>query len=180
MLIRARSRIRTHDCTTTGGHPGVDAAAYPCLVDIIVGAAIVRDGKLLVAQRAYPDELAGLWELPGGRVEPGESEADALRRECREELEIEVRVGNRVGRDVSLSGDKVLRIHAATTVEPHAEPVALEHQSVRWLPAADLLGLDWLPADRALVGDLRNLLERGGVAPAGRLTGVTGAARDYR
>ena len=56
-----------------------------------------------MAQRERPPELAGLWELPGGKVAPGESDADALARELREELGIEVTVGERLGHDVALS-----------------------------------------------------------------------------
>src|SRR5690606_41296970 len=71
-------------------------------------AAIVRAGRLLAQQRGYPDHLAGQWELPGGRVEPGETEVDALVRECVEELGVQVRVGDRVGPDVPLpdAGDR--------------------------------------------------------------------------
>src|SRR5690606_41236999 len=75
----------------------------------VVGGALVRDGRLLAAQRAHPAEIAGKWELPGGRVEPGESDADALRREFAEELDVEVTVGGRSGQDVPQSDRKVLR-----------------------------------------------------------------------
>src|SRR5882757_6987647 len=67
---------------------------------VVVGAAIVRDGRLLAQRRARPAELAGRWELPGGRVERGESEAAALRRECREELGALITVLDRIGGDV--------------------------------------------------------------------------------
>ena len=56
---------------------------------IVVAGALIADGALLVAQRARPPELAGLWELPGGKVAPGESDADALARELREELGVD-------------------------------------------------------------------------------------------
>src|SRR5262245_31707795 len=69
---------------------------------VVAGALIVGD-TLLVAQRARPAELAGRWELPGGKVGPGETDAAALARELAEELGIEVSVGRRVGRDVALS-----------------------------------------------------------------------------
>ena len=66
---------------------------------VIVGAALVRDGKLLAQQRAWPPGHAGQWELPGGRVEAGESDAFALARECSEELDVVIEVGDRVGQD---------------------------------------------------------------------------------
>ena len=67
---------------------------------VVAGAVLDRD-RLLLAQRRYPPDLAGLWELPGGKVEAGESPADALRRELREELGVTIAVGaaHMVGED---------------------------------------------------------------------------------
>ncbi|MGI5127570.1 (deoxy)nucleoside triphosphate pyrophosphohydrolase [Pseudonocardia sp. CA-107938] len=124
---------------------------------IVVGTALVRDGRLLVAQRTRPPELAGLWELPGGRVEAGESEAAAVVRECREELGAEVRVTGRLGPDLPLPTG-VLRVHAAELVVGSPEPKALEHAALRWIGPAELDALDWVAVDRALVPDLRPLL----------------------
>lgn len=125
--------------------------------DVVVGAAVVRDGRLLVAQRAYPDELAGKWELPGGKVEPGEDERVALARECAEELGVVLEVGGRVGDDLPIPGGRVFRAYAATTSD---DPVAHEHAALDWLAAADLTALNWLPADRPLVPALQALLGR--------------------
>ncbi len=123
-----------------------------------MGAAIVRGRSLLAQQRAYPREVAGLWELPGGRVEPGESEVDALRRECREELGVDVVVGSRVGPDVPLRAGLVLRVFAASLTDERARPEALDHKALRWLDADGLDGVEWLPADLELLPDLRRLL----------------------
>ena len=123
---------------------------------VIVGAAIVRGGTLLAQQRAWPVDAAGKWELPGGRVEPGESEVDALRRECVEELDVEISVGERIGPDVDLPGGKVLRIFAAGLAD--GEPRAVEHLELRWLTADQLVSVPWLPADELLLPDLRALL----------------------
>lgn len=127
---------------------------------VVVGAAIVHRGRLLAQQRRYPTWHAGRWELPGGRVEPGESECDAVVRECKEELDVEVTPTGRVGTDVPLDGGMLLRLHTAELADPSSVPKAVEHQDVRWVDASGLTGLDWLDTDRALVHSLRTLLHR--------------------
>lgn len=131
---------------------------------VVVGAAILRDGRLLAQQRAYPAEAAGRWELPGGRVEPGESDVDAVCRECLEELGVRVRVGARVGPDVPLRPGLVLRVYAATLDPLDATPHPHDHQAVRWLRMSTVDTVDWLPADRVLLPQLRALLAGPGQA----------------
>lgn len=119
---------------------------------IVVAGALIADATLLVAQRNRPPELAGLWELPGGKVAPGESETAALRRELDEELGAEVTVGARVGADVPLSGQLTLRAFLVTQTGGSVQP--REHRALRWVTADDLETLDWVPADRAWLPDL--------------------------
>jgi 8-oxo-dGTP diphosphatase len=129
----------------------------------VVGAAVVRDGAVLAAQRSRPAELRGRWELPGGRTEPGESEPEALARECAEELAAQVEVGERVGTDLPVTtpgGALVLRMYAAALRPDSPEPKALEHLAVRWLTERELPTVAWVDADRAVVADLEALLRR--------------------
>jgi 8-oxo-dGTP diphosphatase len=126
---------------------------------IVVAGALISGGTLLVAQRGRPPELAGLWELPGGKVAPGESDAAALARELEEELGVEVAVGARVGRDVALGDTVTLRAYLVTwtggTVHPH------DHRALRWVTADELDGLAWVAADRGWVPDLAAALRSG-------------------
>lgn len=125
---------------------------------VVVGAAVLRDGRVLAQQRRYPARDAGRWELPGGRVEPGESDVDALCRECAEELGVGVRADDPLGVDVALPGGALLRVYSAVLTTPEAVPEAREHRAVRWLAPSELSDVDWLDADRVLLGRLRELL----------------------
>ena len=111
---------------------------------------------VLVAQRRRPPELAGLWELPGGKVAPGETEAQALARELREELGIEVSVGERLGGDVALADSLVLRAYRVEQTGGELHPH--DHGALRWVDVAELSEVAWVPADRAWLPALRERL----------------------
>ena len=132
---------------------------------VVVGAALLDGaGRVLAAARSSPPELAGRWEFPGGKVEPGETERAALVRECQEELGVVVVVGDRLGGDVQVNGGRaVLRVWTGQVVA--GVPVAREHSALRWLAVDQLDSVDWLPADRPLVDLLRSSLAR--PAPTG-------------
>jgi len=119
---------------------------------IVVAGALISGATLLVAQRNRPPELAGLWELPGGKVADGESDAEALARELDEELGVEVVVGARLGADVVVSGQMTLRAFLVTQTGGIVQP--RDHRALRWVTAAELDGLAWVPADRGWLPDL--------------------------
>jgi 8-oxo-dGTP diphosphatase len=123
---------------------------------IVVAGAIIKGSEVLVAQRNRPPELAGRWELPGGKVTPGETESAALARELAEELDVDVAVGDRLGDDVPLSETTTLRAYQVRLLggEPHPR----DHQALRWVTAAELHSVDWVPADRAWLPDLTQAL----------------------
>lgn len=123
---------------------------------LVVAGALVEQGMLLVAQRERPPELAGQWELPGGKVTPGESDADALARELHEELGIDVAVGARLGAEVALNTTTTLRAYLVTRTDGILHPH--DHRALRWIGSDDLDALAWVPADRAWLPELSALL----------------------
>ncbi|WP_327089488.1 (deoxy)nucleoside triphosphate pyrophosphohydrolase [Nonomuraea sp. NBC_01738] len=128
--------------------------------DTVVVAAVITDGRrVLAAQRAEPPSLAGGWEFPCGKVDPGESDEDALVRECREELGVEVAVGRRVGGDWPLSAGYVLRVWLATVVAGELE--AKEHLALRWLGPGEYYSVEWLGGDLPVMEAVADLLAQG-------------------
>jgi 8-oxo-dGTP diphosphatase len=118
----------------------------------VVAAAIVRDARVLAARRVRP--VVG-WEFPGGKVEPGETVAAAIERECREELGVGVHAVRQLATTSADTFELLLwQVSLAT-----GEPTALEaHDELRWVGVDELEGLDWLPADRDLLDIVRGLL----------------------
>jgi 8-oxo-dGTP diphosphatase len=144
--------------SSTGRHESRPSEPHRREPRVIVGAAIIAEGRVLACARANPPELAGMWEFPGGKVEPGESEVAALVRECDEELAVRVEIGARIGPDVRLGhAGLVLKIYTARLLGDD-EPQPLEHSELRWLGADELTSVPWLPADTPIVAALRPIL----------------------
>lgn len=126
---------------------------------IVVAGAVIVGPTVLIAQRRRPPELAGRWELPGGKVMPGESEQAALARELAEELGLDpeaITVGERLGGDVVLDAGMTLRAYRVSLAR--GEPRPHDHQALRWVTAVDLPDVDWVPADRAWLIELARAL----------------------
>lgn len=126
----------------------------------VVAGAIVDGGRVLVARRAGTSgDEAGRWEFPGGKVQPGESDEDALERELLEELGWRTRVREQLGSTVSVRpGVELSCYRVERTGEEQA--VLVDHDEVRWVGPDELGSLDLLDADRALLEPLRGVLGR--------------------
>lgn len=113
-----------------------------------VAAGILwRDGKVLACQRDA-EGLAGNWEFPGGRVEDGESPEDALRRELREELDVQVHTAWPYDTIQGTCGQGPMELELFVCPLPATqEPHPIVHSQLRWLSHEELLDVDWLPAD---------------------------------
>ncbi len=122
----------------------------------VVGAAIIRDGRVLAARRTFPAEAAGRWEFPGGKVEPGETPDAALVREIAEELGCAITVDGWLAGEAAIGSTHVLTVARATLLS--GEPFPHEHDAVRWLAAGELDDVDWLEPDRPFLDEVRSLL----------------------
>jgi 8-oxo-dGTP diphosphatase len=115
---------------------------------VVVGAALVDGGRLLAARRTAPAELAGRWELPGGKVEPGETPEAALVRELREELGVDARAEERLPGEWPLRDPYVLRVWIASLLPGSGKPEPLQdHDELRLLGPGELWDVDWLDGD---------------------------------
>ena len=123
----------------------------------VVAAVLIHNGLVFATQRGY-GEFKDRWEFPGGKVEAGESPEEALCREIREELEVEVNVGDLID---TIEYDYPafhlsMKCYACTIAG--GSPHLLEHEAARWLSADQLDSVAWLPADITLIPKIAGLL----------------------
>ncbi len=125
----------------------------------VVGAAIVRDGACLAAQRG-PDapRCALQWEFPGGKVEAGETPDVALRREIREELSVEIEVGPWLGHGQDDSDGVAIELDIFVARLVSGEVRLTEHRRYGWFRAEQIDSLEWAAADRPVLSALKRLL----------------------
>ncbi len=120
----------------------------------VTAGAILRGGKLLAARRRQGHGRGGLWELPGGKVEPDETPELCLARELREELGVAVEVGPRLAEVVHEYPDITIRLMVFRCALPAGEPRALDHAELRWINPEQVGDLAWSPADAAVIGEV--------------------------
>lgn len=126
---------------------------------MVVAGAVFDRGRLLAARRSAPEELAGRWELPGGKLEPGESPEQALVRELREELGVETEPLARIPGEWVLKPGYVLQVWTARLISGQPQPQPLEdHDALRWLAPHETDAVDWLDQDRPAVAEAARLL----------------------
>ena len=125
----------------------------------ITAGIIVKNNKVLIGQRKFHDKFGGKWEFPGGKIEKGETPEEAIRREIREELEVEIEVGPLLGTieydypNFHLSMDTFLaKVREGTIVLKEAE-------AAKWLTKSSLDTVGWLPADQTIIKKIHEIME---------------------
>lgn len=123
-----------------------------------VVASVIFDGNLILAtQRGY-GKFAGLWEFPGGKIEEGESDVQAVKREIREELTVEIEVGELLKTIEYDYPDFKLKMNCYKSKIVSGEIKLLEHLNCKWVGKDNIMDLEWLPADLEFVQELKELL----------------------
>jgi len=117
----------------------------------VVAAMIVRDGMLLLAQRGPQGDQPGLWEFPGGKVDAGENQQQALKRELQEELAIDAVIGSYIASESRVIGERKINLHAWLVTDFCGEPTASCHQALAWVEPEDAFSLALAPADIPLL-----------------------------
>ena len=119
----------------------------------VVAAIIQRDGAYFATQRGY-GEFEGMWEFPGGKIEPGERPEAALQREIQEELGIDITINRLLCTTDYDYPSFHLTMHCYLCKIKSGEIELREHKSARWLTAETLDSVEWLPADKEIVAPL--------------------------
>lgn len=117
----------------------------------VVAAVLYRENQILIAERNYGD-FKGKWEFPGGKVEPGETPEQALKREIQEELDAEITVGRYLmTREYDYPSFHLsMRCYYCTFVHPDGHLHLNSHDGIRWIMVGDQEPIDWIEADRAI------------------------------
>jgi len=124
----------------------------------VVAAVLLRGDRVLAAQRGPNMRMPGLWEFPGGKVEPGEGDRSALRRELREELAIEVEVGDHLATVHHPYETFEIELVAYRCHLGDSSPSAREHAALQWLARDELRSLPWSAADIGLLDAVASAL----------------------
>ena len=121
----------------------------------VVGAVIIKDGLILCAQRGSTGKLPGMWEFPGGKIEPGESATEALVREITEELSVTIEVNEFINKAEFEYDFGIVILSTYYCSLLSGEPILSEHENMAWLRSDELQTLEWAPADLPAVAAIQ-------------------------
>lgn len=124
----------------------------------VVAAVIVKDNKFLITRRAPKLKLEGLWEFPGGKVEPGETPEEALKRELVEELEIETEIGDYIETSIYEYPNITVKLMAYFATVISGEIKLTVHDKAEWIDISEVENYEFPPADIPFIEKLKEIL----------------------
>ena len=124
---------------------------------VVMAALIRKENKILIAQRKPDDSLGGLWELPGGKLEPGEREEECIRREIQEELDFEIEVSRKLGIFRKEFSKRILELHVFECRYAGGQPKAIECADWRWVNPAELSTFEYSEFEWHIIQAVLNL-----------------------
>ena len=131
--------------------------------EVAVGVVVDSQGRLLIGERPQGKAYAGQWEFPGGKVEPGEAVFEALVREFREELNLQVEAAHALFSCVHAYPDREVELHFWQVTDYRGEARGVEGQNLRWVRSDDLASVNFLEGNRALLEKICALVWSGSV-----------------
>lgn len=131
------------------------------MIEVVCAVLEDGNGRFLACQRPFGKHLGGLWEFPGGKIDPGESAQAALIREISEELTIEIEVDRALQAVVCNYGVKRIRLHPFRCRIVRGEPHPVEHEAIRWCAPEEFAALEWAEADLPILEEIRAALAGG-------------------
>ncbi len=124
----------------------------------VVAAIIERDGKYLGCRRAPGKSLAGMWEFPGGKVEPGETDPEALVREIREELDVSISVHEFIAESIQDAAGTMIHLSGyRCTLASESPALSTDHDALAWFEANEFEHGQWSPADIPLLVSISSM-----------------------
>ena len=124
------------------------------MIDVV--AAIIRnnEGKILIAQRNLKKSQGGLWEFPGGKIEPGETQEQAIVREIKEEIDMDIKYDSYFDEKVYEYPERTIKLIALNCIEIGDNYKVLEHERIEWISKEEFKNYNFAPADRYFVEKL--------------------------
>jgi 8-oxo-dGTP diphosphatase len=126
----------------------------------VTASIISRDNRVLIAQRPANDRLAGKWEFPGGKIEPGETPEECLKREIREEFDVEIEVLEYFGQSIYTYKNGKIKLMAYLCKWISGEFTLKVHSRIRWVGYDELDLFDYAPADIPLAEKLKSVSQK--------------------
>lgn len=124
------------------------------MIDVVAAIIKNKDGKILIAQRNFKKSQGGLWEFPGGKIEINESKEEAIVREIKEELNMDIVCDSYFDEKVYKYPDKTIRLIALNCTMNNEQYEILEHEQIKWIELDEFNNFEFAPADTYFVNKI--------------------------